>query len=487
MQASHFHFYDTLACNLALCANRTPVTKKKMKYSAVSQLQVLHLDYSKDAILSWFEPLSASPWAMLLRSAAEGHPDNRYDILVANPLATLETRGDTNTITYADGTREIRQQDPFALLQTLQADLLPNAEPVANLPFIGGTLGYFAYDLGRQVEKMPSLAIQDIHAPDMAVGLYDWTLIADHQTQTLTLVAPEVDSRLSWLAQQQAQQQQQSAGFRLTSEWQANMSPESYRTKFDQVQAYLKAGDCYQINLAQRFQASYEGDSWQAYQKLEHSNGAPFSAFIRLEQAAVLSVSPERFLKLEANQIETKPIKGTRPRSEDPAQDLANADDLKHAEKDRAENLMIVDLLRNDIGRVATPGSVRVPSLFAIESFPAVHHLVSTVTATLNPEQHSAADLLRACFPGGSITGAPKVRAMEIIEELEPHRRSVYCGSIGYLSRCGRMDTSITIRTLITENSQIYAWAGGGVVADSEANSEYQETLDKLSRILPIL
>ncbi|MCM0147204.1 aminodeoxychorismate synthase component 1 [Photobacterium galatheae] len=458
-----------------------------MKYSAVSQLQVLHLDYSKDAILSWFEPLSASPWAMLLRSAAEGHPDNRYDILVANPLATLETRGNLNTITYADGTREVKQQDPFTLLQTLQQALLPDAEPVADLPFIGGTLGYFAYDLGRQVEKMPSLALQDIQAPDMAVGLYDWALIADHQTHTLTLVAPETASRLAWLTQQQVQHQHQSDRFRLTSDWQANMTIESYCTKFDQVQAYLKAGDCYQINLAQRFQASYQGDAWQAYQKLEHSNGAPFSAFIRLEQAAVLSVSPERFLKLEANQIETKPIKGTRPRSEDPVQDQSNADDLRHAEKDRAENLMIVDLLRNDIGRVATPGSVRVPSLFAIESFPAVHHLVSTVTATLNPAQHSAADLLRACFPGGSITGAPKVRAMEIIEELEPHRRSVYCGSIGYLSRCGRMDTSITIRTLIAENGQMYAWAGGGVVADSAADSEYQETLDKLSRILPIL
>src|SRR5690606_4799318 len=185
------------------------------------------------------------------------------------------------------------------------------------------------------------------------------------------------------------------------------------------------------------------------------------------------------------NKIETKPIKGTRPRSADPVTDQANADDLKHASKDRAENLMIVDLLRNDIGRVASPGTVRVPCLFAIESFPAVHHLVSTVTADMDPAHYCATDLLKACFPGGSITGAPKVRAMEIIEELEPHRRSVYCGSIGYISRHGQMDTSITIRTLIAVNMQMYAWAGGGVVADSEAHSEYLETLDKLRKILP--
>ena len=458
-----------------------------MKYSAASQLQVMHLDYSQNAILDWFGPLSAAPWAMLLRSAAHGHPDNRYDILVANPLATLETRDGISVVTDPTGQQQSSDQDPFSLLHALQSELLPACPAIDDLPFTGGAVGYFAYDLGRQVEKIPTLAIQDIQAPDMAVGLYDWALIADHQTCQLTLVAPDTSARLQWLQAQRSTQSDQREPFRLTSEWQANMTLDSYTRKFNQVQNYLTAGDCYQINLAQRFNAGYQGDEWQAYRTLESQNGAPFSAFIRLDQAAVLSVSPERFLKLKDNKIETKPIKGTRPRSADPATDHANADDLKHAEKDRAENLMIVDLLRNDIGRVASPGTVRVPSLFAIESFPAVHHLVSTVTAELDPKQYAATDLLRACFPGGSITGAPKVRAMEIIEELEPHRRSVYCGSIGYISRCGQMDTSITIRTLITSETQIYAWAGGGVVADSEVQSEYQETLDKLSKILPIL
>ncbi|MDF5303005.1 aminodeoxychorismate synthase component I, partial [Vibrio parahaemolyticus] len=257
-------------------------------------------------------------------------------------------------------------------------------------------------------------------------------------------------------------------------------------TRFDKVQEYLLSGDCYQINLAQRFNAPYQGSEWQAYLKLESANQAPFSAFIRMPESSILSISPERFLELKDRVIETKPIKGTRPRSEDPKQDNANAHDLQTAEKDQAENLMIVDLLRNDIGRVASPGSVHVPKLFDIESFPAVHHLVSTIRANLD-EQYSPADLLRACFPGGSITGAPKVRAMQIIEELEPHRRSAYCGSIGYISRHGRMDTSITIRTIVAENHKLYAWAGGGVVADSDCASEYQETLDKLSKILPAL
>ncbi|WP_224142403.1 aminodeoxychorismate synthase component I, partial [Escherichia coli] len=213
-----------------------------------------------------------------------------------------------------------------------------------------------------------------------------------------------------------------------------------------QIHDYLHAGDCYQINLTQRFSARYQGDEWQAFLRLNAQNRAPFSAFIRLPDSAILSVSPERFLQLEQKQISTRPIKGTLPRLADPQADKIQAQKLADSKKDQAENLMIVDLMRNDVGRVALAGSVRVPELFVVEPFPAVHHLVSTITATL-PETLNATDLLRACFPGGSITGAPKIRAMQIIEELEPHRRNAYCGSIGYISCCGNMDTSITIRT----------------------------------------
>ena len=442
------------------------------------------LEYANDLAITLFSRIESQPWAMLLRSASNTHIDSRFDVLVANPIATLETvTGDTRIKTESQ--KYLSQQDPFLLLDELQQQLLPNLElgSERDLPFVGGALGYFSYDLGRRVESMPELATKDLQTPDMAVGLYEWALVIDHKLKKACMVGQNIEQAWQWLNSQSPAYVED---FKLIGDWQSNMTQASYASRFDRVQEYLLSGDCYQINLAQRFNASYQGSEWQAYTKLEATNQAPFSAFIRMPNSAIISVSPERFLELKDNVIETKPIKGTRPRSQNTELDQANAHNLQTADKDQAENLMIVDLLRNDIGRVASPGSVHVPKLFDIESFPAVHHLVSTIRADLDT-QYSAADLLRACFPGGSITGAPKVRAMQIIEELEPHRRSAYCGSIGYISRHGRMDTSITIRTLVAEDNKLYAWAGGGVVADSDCAAEYQETLDKLSKILPAL
>ncbi|EKO3968621.1 aminodeoxychorismate synthase component 1 [Vibrio fluvialis] len=454
----------------------------QMNNNEKTQIQAKPLTYQPDLANQLFSKVESQPWAMLLRSASDTHIDSRFDILVAHPIVTLTTFGDETEVREPSGVT-LSQDDPFELLATLQQHYLPALQYSDDLPFIGGALGYFAYDLGRRVERLPNLAEHDLTAPDMAVGLYEWAIVVDHQLKTARVIGQNIESAESLLADGN---QKPLTAFALSSPWQSNMTPNSYREKFTQVQEYLLSGDCYQINLAQRFQAHYQGSEWLAYLKLEQFNLAPFSAFIRTEQGTILSVSPERFLQVKDRIIETKPIKGTRPRSDDPVVDAANAAELAQAEKDQAENLMIVDLLRNDIGRVAKPGSVHVPKLFDIESFPAVHHLVSTIRAELD-SQYDCADLLRACFPGGSITGAPKVRAMEIIEELEPHRRSAYCGSIGYISRHGRMDTSITIRTLVAQNQQLYAWAGGGVVADSQCEAEYQETLDKLSRILPVL
>lgn len=441
------------------------------------------LPYTPTTLLELFAPLAQQPWAMLLHSGFAEHSHNRFDILVAAPKVTLTTRGQITEI--CRGMEEQQsQEDPFQLLQ--QQLEQQNQHPAANtdLPFQGGALGLFGYDLGRRVEKLPQMAQADITLPDMAVGIYDWALIADHHRKTLTLLSYEdVEQRWQWLCSQQSEPQQD---FTLTSRWQANMTRQQYGEKFQRIQQYLRSGDCYQINLAQRFSADYQGDEWQAFQQLNASNRAPFSAFLRLPDNAVLSVSPERFLWLENQQIQTRPIKGTLPRLADAEQDAQQAQRLANSAKDRAENLMIVDLLRNDIGRVAEPGSVKVPELFVVEPFPAVHHLVSTITALL-PERTPATELLRACFPGGSITGAPKVRAMEIIEELEPQRRNAYCGSIGYISACGTMDTNITIRTLFTESGRIYCSAGGGIVADSQEQAEYQETFDKVGRILPQL
>lgn len=444
---------------------------------------LVDLPYQPDALLNRFAALAQRPWAMLLHSGGADHPHNRFDIMVAEPLATLVTEGEQTTITRPQQIFTSRE-DPFTLLQH-QLDALGLPLSVRDdLPFQGGALGLFGYDLGRRIERLPEQAQPESDLPDMAVGLYDWALIADHHLCRLTLVCrgdPAI--RLAWLQRQQAAP---ATPFRLRDEWRANMTRQEYGAKFRQVQRYLHSGDCYQINLAQRFCADYQGDEWRAFLALNQANRAPFSAFIRLPEHCILSVSPERFLWLRNHKIQTRPIKGTLPRLEEATADRLQAQRLAASEKDRAENLMIVDLLRNDIGRVAVPGSVRVPELFVVEPFPAVHHLVSTITARL-PAACRASGLLRACFPGGSITGAPKVRAMQIIEELEPHRRHAYCGSIGYLSCCGTMDTSIAIRTLYTSAGKIYCSAGGGIVADSEEQAEYQETLDKVSRILSLL
>ncbi|MDM2926944.1 aminodeoxychorismate synthase component 1 [Citrobacter sp. Cpa228] len=441
---------------------------------------IITLPWRQDAAERYFSTLSHLPWAMLLHSGHADHPHSRFDILVADPIATLVTQAEETVV--QDGLTCVRTlDDPMTVLHSVlnARQIHPDYHP--DLPFQGGALGLFGYDLGRRFESLPSRAEPDIALPDMAVGIYDWALIVDHQLQSVSLLShSDVHARLTWLENQLPPVREP---FSLTSAWQSNMSRAQYGEKFRQVQGYLHSGDCYQVNLAQRFQARYQGDEWQAFVTLNHANRAPFSAFIRLEEGAILSLSPERFILLENQHIQTRPIKGTLPRLEDTTADREQAQRLANSAKDRAENLMIVDLMRNDIGRVATPGSVQVPELFVVEPFPAVHHLVSTITARLSESLH-ATDLLRAAFPGGSITGAPKVRAMEIIDQLEPQRRNAWCGSIGYLSFCGNMDTSITIRTLTATNGQIYCSAGGGIVADSQEDAEYQETFDKVNRIL---
>jgi para-aminobenzoate synthetase component I len=253
------------------------------------------------------------------------------------------------------------------------------------------------------------------------------------------------------------------------------------------VREYVYAGDIFQANLSQRFDAPLDEPPWALYRRLRVRNPAPFAAYLDFPDAVVLSASPERFLLLDVGgRVETRPIKGTRPRGVGPEHDGALGLALAESEKDRAENLMIVDLMRNDLSRVCAPGTVRVSELFALERYATVHHLVSTVVGTL-AEGRDGWDLLRATFPGGSITGAPKVRAMEIIAELEPSARSVYCGSLGYWSVTGALDTSIAIRTVVALGGRVYFGAGGGIVADSDPEQEYRETLDKARGIIDVL
>lgn len=442
-----------------------------------------------------FEHFADQPWAMWLDSCQSEHIDSSYDIMVWQPEITLMTTGENTVIHYVSEQRsKTSSDDPLLLLQSVQNAFFNNVEiHSSDLPFLTGTVGYFSYDLGRRFEQLPSQALKDINMPEMAVGLYSQALIYDKKTQQFSLIARddkrnEIETLLLTIISQK--NPKTDLPFQLTKNWQANMTQQQYQEKFEQIQQYLLSGDCYQINLTQRFTAHYQGEEFHAYQALRKANQAPFSAFIRLENFSILSISPERFLRVIDNKVQSKPIKGTKARSTDKACDEANAIALKNSEKDQAENLMIVDLLRNDMSKVCVPGTVKVPMLFEIESFPAVHHLVSTVEGELE-SQFDAIDLLRGSFPGGSITGAPKIRSMEIIDELEPQRRSIYCGSIGYISACGNMDTSITIRTLIcehTDNQQtIHCWAGGGIVADSNVDAEYQESFDKVNKILPIL
>ena len=378
----------------------------------------------------------------------------------------------------------------FARLREAAGSLGPAQLPAPyELPFAGGLLGYLSYDLGRRIERIGEHARDDLGLPLASVGLYAWALISDHQAGTSQLVFhPRLDEReRQRLIALFSEEAQGTAGdFKLLGKFRRSISASDYRQAIRRIQDYIQAGDCYQVNYSQRFQAACSGSPWPAYRALREACPTPFSGYLRLADGAILSLSPERFLKLGKGKVETRPIKGTRPRGKTPEEDMALAASLLASPKDRAENLMIVDLLRNDIGRSCQPGSVRVPELFALESYPNVHHLVSSVTGELAPGR-DALDLLEGSFPGGSITGAPKIRAMQIIDELEPSRRGIYCGSLFYLDVRGEMDSSIAIRTLLVRDGQVSCWGGGGIVADSHWEDEYQETLDKVRVLLETL
>ncbi len=443
----------------------------------------LQLPYFEDSA-ELFAPLANQPWAVFLDSGFPHSRQGRFDIIAAEPVCKLLTRGETTTITKRGKTTS-SHDNPFGLVKN---QLSGNFQAIEGLPFSGGAIGYFSYDLARRLEKLPCIAENDEKIPEMAVGIYQWAVIVDHQRRESWLVSPNNQQNLSMLIDRFSQLHTitDPAPFVVCGEISSNMTREVYAAAFKRVKHYLKEGDCYQVNLAQRFSANCRGDLWPAYRLLRKMNAAPFSCFMNLPEVQVLSSSPERFLKVVNGIVETKPIKGTRPRKIDHNADQLQLYDLATSSKDRAENVMIVDLLRNDISKTCLEGSVKVPKLFDIESFATVHHLVSTVTGKLRPDRH-ALDLLSSCFPGGSITGAPKIRAMEIIEELEPNRRGIYCGSIGYIGFDGNMDTNIAIRTLVQSGGTIRFWAGGGIVNDSILEAEYQESFDKAAAMLELL
>ena len=427
----------------------------------------------------FFAVIRHAPGAVLLDSGRPMAVRGRYDLLSAWPEATLTVGPDESG---GDFLQRLRKN----LTQLGQATLPDGYE----LPFAGGLIGYLSYDFGRHLEQVSHLAVDDLHLPDARFGLYAWALVSDHQMQTSQLVFHPAlaDSERQRLINVFSQAQSDApTTFKLHGPMVPDLSAEAYHQAIIRIQDYIQAGDCYQVNFAQRFRAPCIGDPWAAYCALREACPTPFSGFQSLpDDGAVLSLSPERFVRISERQVETRPIKGTRPRGLTPEEDAANAAELLASPKDRAENLMIVDLLRNDLGRSCRIGSVKVPELFSLESYPNVHHLVSSVTGLLADDK-DALDLIAGSFPGGSITGAPKIRAMQIIDELEPTRRGLYCGSLMYLDVRGEMDSSIAIRSLLVKDGQVCCWGGGGIVADSEWQAEYQESLTKVRVLLQTL
>ena len=440
------------------------------------QYMLTELPYAADP-LPRLDSVRSLGHPVLLDSAAAPGPLSRYSILCAGPVAYIEPLPNETATGTLDRVRR-------ALFE-LGAATWPEG---SELPFGAGAVGYIAYDFARHLEFLPQYATADISMPSLGLGIYQWSIVTDHLQQRCWFVAhPNLPDETRVLVLQRAQHAtSRKLPFELTAAFTADQERAEYAAAFARIQDYIHAGDCYQINLAQRFRASCRGDSLGAYARLRAACPTPFAAYLEHPEGSALCLSPERFVHTRDGVVETRPIKGTRPRGRSQDEDRQLAAQLLASPKDRAENVMIVDLLRNDLSKTCRSGSVCVPELFMLESYPNVHHLVSSVTGHLAPGEDGLT-LLAGAFPGGSITGAPKIRAMQIIEELEPSRRSVYCGSIGYLGCEGQMDMNIAIRTLIRQRDELFLWGGGGIVADSEMESEYQETLTKVRMLMDAL
>lgn len=472
-------------------------------------LKLLPLPYVADS-LQYFHTIAAQlPMPLILQSDIDAcnatlntSTRGRFDIITAAPEFWLQTKnGQIDWHGTLPSTLKKTQHHSFATLHAVVTDMLManvdySAAIQQELPFCGGLIGYCAYDLAREYIPLAPIPNSDIDVPDMQFGFYAWACIQDHKNQKSWLVLhPHCNKSLAQalpqrlLTVQQQKTSEETHAFP-SAEFSSNLTKQEYSQKFSAIQEYIHAGDCYQINFAQRFSAKTTRGASDIYQHLRGVMPSPFCACIPIygsEGNAILSFSPERFVQLGTDGAATsQPIKGTASRKSDANEDQQAALSLEKDPKNRAENLMIVDLLRNDFGKVCEVGSVMVKKLFELQTFANVHHLVSTIEGKLKPE-YNGADLLQACFPGGSITGAPKVRAMQIIDELEPNRRSVYCGSIVMYSAHGAMDSNIMIRTLLLKDGELFCWGGGGIVADSGCESEYQESLTKIQTLLNAL
>jgi para-aminobenzoate synthetase component 1 len=446
--------------------------------------------------------LAHLPHLLFLDSAEQHAERGRYSYLTAAPHS------------FGQGIRRNTTRIPFASeradLSTLQLSTVSDLPP-----FQGGLAGVFGYELCRAFERIPEPHLDEFEFPDIATGTYDWVISFDHATGRAWIVStgfPEAEPGpraahaarrlrlvLKWLFAATRTRVLKSLGSPVSQSSLARQFPlpdfpgvtsnfdrAGYEAAVARAVEYTHAGDCFQVNLSQRLLAPLREHPLDLYGRLRALNPAPFAGYFDLGDFQILSASPERFLRVQDGEVETRPIKGTRPRGSTPSEDAALIAELANSAKDRAENVMIVDLMRNDLGRVCEFGSVKVPRVCEVESFRYVHHLVSEVRGKLRPEC-GPLDLLRAGFPGGSVTGAPKVRAMEIIAELEPTARGPYCGSLGFIGFDGTMDTNILIRTFTAGRGWVQFPVGGGIVADSDPRREYEETLHKAAGLLRAL
>ncbi|OGN99786.1 MAG: aminodeoxychorismate synthase, component I [Chloroflexi bacterium RBG_13_52_12] len=465
-----------------------------MKYPLIEELFM-----APDA--AWcFEAFAPRPFSFYLDSGMDPQKLGRYSFMGSDPFLVLKSRGDEITL-FREGVEEKRRGNPFDVVgELLKKYTLESNEE--RIPFLGGAVGYFSYDLCHFIEKLSTNAIDDLNLPECYLGFYDAIVAFDHQENRTYLVStgfPEqedsqrqrrAEARLNELrnmvmfAPPPAPVKEVAPGKKLTLK--ANFSHEGYLKAVATAREYICAGDIFQVNLSQRLEVAINAPPYELYKRLRKINPAPFAGYFNFDGVSIVGASPERYLKVRGDRVETRPIKGTKPRGKTTEEDKELAESLLKSVKDRAENIMIVDLERNDIGRVCRYGTVKVTELAILETYPTVFHLTSTVVGQLR-EGKNVIDLLKATFPGGSITGSPKVRAMEIIDELEPTRRSVYTGSLGYIGFNGDMDLDIVIRTIIVKDGKAYFQVGGAIVYDSEPEAEYIETLDKGKALIQAL
>jgi len=424
----------------------------------------------------YFELIKNNDWAVYLNSNVNKYNDQRYDILSSNPVNKIVLNSENQN-------SDITKDNIFTLLE--KSISVNKCETNDDVPFCGGAIGFISYDFGNAIHNIKIKKNKEFDYPLVAFGIYDWCITYDYLKEKSFILYYEKNNIIDKIINYKNVRDKikKSKTYKSTTSCESNMNYDLYKSKISKISNYIKSGDCYQVNFAQRFSLGYEGDEYSMYKTLNNSFGSPYSAFINYPFGNILSFSPERFLSIKNNIVETKPIKGTRPRSDDEITDKKNIDELKLSEKDRAENLMIVDLLRNDLGMNCKSGSINVDKLFEIETFANVHHLVSTISGEIHNES-SIYKLIRDAFPGGSITGAPKLRSMEIIEELEPDNRSIYCGSIGYIGFDQKTDLNISIRSMLAVNNKLYFWGGGGIVNDSDVRSEYNESIAKVKPLL---